>query len=220
MHAKQKNTIQFQIIGTKKGTIFAIIGPCFGYFYDIFASRCLKRLQFSPKSCMQIMKKLSNVDLFGPQQGHVWSLLVPCLGNIYNIFTFRSLKWLKFSVKSHACQIEEYSLMLNCWDHIMVMSVLYQGYFYNFLASLCLEWLFFYFRVIHAKWIKTLNVEKLRPYQGHLWLISEPCFGHLYHIYTPKSMKWLKSSLKGLTGPTGNFFIIPNKQDHVVSIQG
>ena len=32
------------------GHVWAILGPCFGYFYYIFASKCLKWLKISPKS--------------------------------------------------------------------------------------------------------------------------------------------------------------------------
>ena len=39
-----------QLLGPYFGHVWAILGPCFGYFYIIFASICLKWLNFSPKS--------------------------------------------------------------------------------------------------------------------------------------------------------------------------
>ena len=77
----------------------------------------------------------------------------------YNIFASRCLKWLKFSVKSHACQVEEYTLMLNCLDHIMDMSGPYWSHVLAiYTISLLLHALnanFFYRRVMH------LNERKL-----------------------------------------------------------
>jgi len=133
-------------------------------------------------------KTLFIIDLLGPYYGHVLLILGQSLGYFYNIFTSRCLNWLKFSVKSHACQIEENFLMLNCLDNIMIGHVLAIlgpcfGYFYNILPSICPEWLnFSLWRVMPANWKKNHNVEWLRPYQGHFWLITELCSGHLYHI--------------------------------------
>ena len=39
--------LNVKLFGPYKGRVWAILGPCFGYFYNIFASRCLKWLKFS-----------------------------------------------------------------------------------------------------------------------------------------------------------------------------
>ena len=39
--------INVKLLGPYKGNVWAILGLCFGYFYNMFASRCLKLLTFS-----------------------------------------------------------------------------------------------------------------------------------------------------------------------------
>merc|ERR1711954_586251 len=116
-----------------KGHVWAILGPCFGYFYNIFASRCLKWLKFSLESqACQIEENQSMLDyldhiraMFRPYQGHVWAILGPCFGYFCNIFAPRCLKWLIFSMESHASQIEENHLMWDYWNHIRAIFVPY-----------------------------------------------------------------------------------------------
>ena len=108
-------------LGPYLGHVWAILGLCLGYFYNIFASRCLKWLKYPPKSCMQITKKQFTIALLDPHRVHVLPILGLCFGYFYNIFASRCLKWLKFSLKSHACQLEEYHSMSNYWDHIRAM---------------------------------------------------------------------------------------------------
>ena len=73
-----------QLLGPYLGHVWAILGPCFGYFYIIFASIWLKWLEFSQKkSCMPIRKyslMLTNLDHNGANFG-------PCLENFY-IFNY------------------------------------------------------------------------------------------------------------------------------------
>ena len=38
-----------KLFGPYKGHVWPILGPCFVYFYNMLASRCRKRLKFSPK---------------------------------------------------------------------------------------------------------------------------------------------------------------------------
>ena len=102
--------INFQLSRPYWVHVWAILGSCFGYFYNIFASRCLKWLQFSLESHSRI---LLNDKSLGPYLGHVWAILSPCLSYFYIIFACRYLKWLKFSLKSHVYQIKEYFLNLN-----------------------------------------------------------------------------------------------------------
>ena len=88
-----------------------IIGPCFGYFYNIFASGCPKWLNFllSSHAC---------------QIGECWLMpnVVCIFGPCFNeIFACRCLKQIKFSLKCHSCQIEEYSSMFNYLNHIWAM---------------------------------------------------------------------------------------------------
>ena len=94
-----------------------------------------------------LVKIFNNVASLGPYWGHVLAILGSCLGCFHNIFASRCLKLLKCSRKSHACQIEEYSLIFNCWDHIdgCVWPTLGPcfGYFYNIFACRCLKWLKF-----------------------------------------------------------------------------
>ena len=39
-----------KLLGPYKGQVWTILGPCFGYFYNIFASICLKLPKFSLRS--------------------------------------------------------------------------------------------------------------------------------------------------------------------------
>ena len=39
--------INVKLLEQYKGHVWAILGPCFDYFYNIFASRCLNWLKFS-----------------------------------------------------------------------------------------------------------------------------------------------------------------------------
>jgi len=45
-----KILLNVQLLEPYWGNVLAIKGPCFGYFYNIFASRCLTWLKFSLKS--------------------------------------------------------------------------------------------------------------------------------------------------------------------------
>ena len=115
----------FQLLGQYWGHVWAILGSCFGYFYNIFASRCLKLLKFSQKNpCRHKILVPGNNKLFGTYWGHVWTI---GFGYFYNTFSSRCLKLFKFSPKNHACYIEEYSLMFHFWDHIWAMFGPYQA---------------------------------------------------------------------------------------------
>ena len=109
------------MIGPFLGHIRAMLRPCIGYFYNIFASRCMKRFNFSLESCKPNRRIPFNVKLLGPYKSHVWAILGPCFGHFYKIFSSRCQKWLKFSLETHACQIEEYHSMSNYWEHMRAM---------------------------------------------------------------------------------------------------
>merc|ERR1711954_440759 len=47
--------------GPYKGHVWAILGPCFGYFYNIFASRLLEWLKFSLILLNLFHQKLQNL---------------------------------------------------------------------------------------------------------------------------------------------------------------
>ena len=63
------------------GTMFwQYLGPCFDYFYNIFASRYLIWHKYSLKSHAWPSKRiLFYVRLFRPYQGHVLAIFRPCL---------------------------------------------------------------------------------------------------------------------------------------------
>merc|ERR1711954_156073 len=97
------------------------------------APRCLKWLKFSLESQVsQIEENHSMLDywddirtMFKPYQGHVLVILGPCFGIFYNIFASRFLKWLIFSLVSQASQTKENHSMLDYWNHIRAMFLLY-----------------------------------------------------------------------------------------------
>ena len=124
------------------GHVWAISGPCYGYFYNILASIYLKMPQISTKeSCMPNRRILFNFKFVGPYWDHVWAIIGPCFDYFYTSFASRCLKWLNSLLKSHACQIEEYSLVFNYWDHMRAIFRPYFGFFLNIFASRCLNWL-------------------------------------------------------------------------------
>ena len=71
-----------QLLGPYWGHVWTILGPCFGYLYNIFACRCLKWLKFSLKShaCQaEDYSLISNYpdhigSMFGPSWGHVLAI--------------------------------------------------------------------------------------------------------------------------------------------------
>ena len=64
------------------GYVWAILGPCFDYFYNIFASRCLKWLKFSLESHASQIEEYHSISnywnhkraMFLPYQDHVWAI--------------------------------------------------------------------------------------------------------------------------------------------------
>ena len=127
--ANRRIPLNVRLFGSYKGHVWAILGPCFGFFYNIFASRCPKWLKFSLEShACQIERRPFNVKLLGPYKGHVWAILGPCFVYLYNIFVSRCLKWVKFSLKHYLCQPKEYSWMMNSSDPIGAMLGPYYGH--------------------------------------------------------------------------------------------
>ena len=67
--------LNVKLLGPYKGHVWAILGPCFGYYCNIFASRCPKWLKFSLKShAFQIGDYLQFSiigTIFGPGFGHI-----------------------------------------------------------------------------------------------------------------------------------------------------
>ena len=45
--ANREKLFSVELLEPYWGHVWAILGPCLGYFYNIFASRCLKWLKFS-----------------------------------------------------------------------------------------------------------------------------------------------------------------------------
>ena len=50
-----------KLLGSYKGHVWAMLGPCFGYFYNIFASRGLKWLTYSLVSLK--VQKFGSMDI-------------------------------------------------------------------------------------------------------------------------------------------------------------
>ena len=150
----------FELLGPYWGHVWAILGPCFGYFYNSFAFRCLKWLKYSLKShACQVEEYYSMLNYLDHNQDHVWAILGPCFGYFYNIFASRCLKCLKFSLKSHACQIEQYFL---CWQNATKLGPCWAilgpcfGYFYKFLLLNAWNTSKFLLKINHAKYENTL----------------------------------------------------------------
>ena len=102
-----------KLFGPYEGHVWAILGPCFGYFYYIFAAKCLIWHKFLLMYCMKIRKKIIGTIL-----GQCLINIEPCFGYFYYIFASRCLKWLNFSLESHASPIEENHSILDYWNHI------------------------------------------------------------------------------------------------------
>ena len=114
--------LNVNLLGPYCGNVLAILGPCFSYFYNIFASRCLKRFKFSLKSHTWQIEEYWDISMLC--SGPYWAKLGPYFGNSYNIFSSGCLKWHKFSLKWHACQPEEYLSMLSYCDHDLTIYVI------------------------------------------------------------------------------------------------
>ena len=75
-----------QLFGTYWDHVWAILGPCFGHFYTIFASRCLKWLKISPNShACQIKEyslKFNYQDHIGAIFGHIRAMFGLFVQNI------------------------------------------------------------------------------------------------------------------------------------------
>ena len=111
--------LSVDLLGPNGGHVLVVLGPCFGYFYNMYASRRLKWLTFSLKSlAYQIGEYSSILNYWDHIENMFWAISGQNFGYFYNIFASRCLKWLKISLKRQACQVEEYSLMLTYWGHI------------------------------------------------------------------------------------------------------
>ena len=82
-------TLDIKLFKPYEGYVRPILGQCFGYFYTVLASRCLKWFKFSLESYKPNRRIPANVKLFGPYKGHVLAILGPCFGYFYNIFASR-----------------------------------------------------------------------------------------------------------------------------------
>ena len=59
-----------KLLGPYKGHVWAISGPCLGHLYNIFASRCLKWLNFllNSDACQMVGKTKAEVSEVQPQR--------------------------------------------------------------------------------------------------------------------------------------------------------
>ena len=129
---------------------------------------------FTGESCMSNIRIPLNVKLLGSYKGHVWSILGPYFGYLHNIFGSTCLKWINFSVENHACQIEEYSLMLTLGPnlgHVWAILEPCLDYFYNIVASRFLKWLKFSL-TSHACQIEEYSL--MLNYWGHIMAMFRP----------------------------------------------
>ena len=122
-----------------------LLGPCFGHIRAMFwlFLQCLHFYMtisqiFTKESFMPCSRKVFNVQLLLSYWGHIWDISWPCFGYFYNIFSSRCLKWLKFSLESHACHIEEYSLMLTYLDHCQIIGTILGQCLGHIRAMFCL----------------------------------------------------------------------------------
>ena len=116
-----------KLFGPYKGHVQAILGPCFGYLYYIFASRCLKWLKFPLKSHECQLEEYSSSSnyldhigaLFGPYRGHYRLYL--------SYISFLVFEMAKFLLKSHALQTDQCNVILKYWLRNNAMFSQYWG---------------------------------------------------------------------------------------------
>ena len=80
--------INFKLLGPYKGHVWAIFGPCFGYFYNIFASRCPKWLKFLLERHICQIEEYHSMSNY---LDHIRAMLGPCLGHVLAISTISLL---------------------------------------------------------------------------------------------------------------------------------
>ena len=76
-----------KLLGPYESHVGAILGPCFDYIYNIFASRCLIWLKFSLESHASQIEKYQSMSnywdqiraIFKPYKDHVQAILGQCL---------------------------------------------------------------------------------------------------------------------------------------------
>ena len=159
--------------------------------------------------------------MLGPCLG----ILGPCFYYFYNILASRCLKWLKFSLESHACHIEEYSL-LTCLDHCGIIGTILGQCLGHIRAMLRLFLQYLCFQMNEMAQIFTgelcmpnrripFSVKLLGLYRGHIWAILGPCFGHFYNIFASRVQKWLKFSLERHACQIEEYHTMSNYCDHI-----
>ena len=78
----RKLLINFQLSRPYWVHVWAILGSCFGYFYNIFASRCLKLFKFSQKNHACYIEEYSLMFNFWD---HIWAMFGPYQANVLAI---------------------------------------------------------------------------------------------------------------------------------------
>ena len=107
----RRKPFRIKLFWPYKGVVWAILGPYFGYFCNIFASRWMKWLKFSLLSLSYQVEENHSVSNYWDHKGNIWAIRAifwPYLQYLASI----CLKWLKFSLKSHACPLKN---TLWCW---------------------------------------------------------------------------------------------------------
>ena len=101
---------------------------------------------FTEESCIPNRRTLFNVQLLRQYRGHI-SGHIRTMFWLFLQYICLQMTEMAQNFTSHACQIEECSLMLTYRDHIgaMFLAILGPqfGYFYDIFASRCLKWLNF-----------------------------------------------------------------------------
>ena len=99
-----------RLLGLYCGHIWAIVGPCFGNFYNIFTYRCLKWLAFSTESCMPI-RKYSSMLMYWD---HIEAIFGPCIGYFYHIIAFRCINPISYRLKHQVLKM--FSFLATHWN--------------------------------------------------------------------------------------------------------
>ena len=130
----------FQLEGPCWDHVWAILVPCFGYFYNLFACRWLKWLKISLKRLACKIEEYSlSVDLLGPYWGHVLAILGPCLGYFWQYICFQMSKiaqiFTEESCMAYIWILVTVELLCPFWGHVWAILGTCSGHLHN----ICLE---------------------------------------------------------------------------------
>ena len=93
-----------KLLGSYKDHVWAILGPWYGYFYNIFASRCLKWLTYSLERCACQIEEYHSVSNY-------WDHIRAMFWLFLQYLCFQVPEMAQISVKCHAYQVK----VTLCW---------------------------------------------------------------------------------------------------------